>query len=100
MYFYIAVKNNLLIKQKKESIPQTYQRIPEIYIGVSKLNYSLNSISYYFRNIVSGEKFIRQKENKSDHLHKLQPNAWPNLKCADHVWHIIVESKYIHTYCI
>ena len=35
-----------------------------------ELNYPLHSISYSFRNIVSGEKSNRQKENKSGHLHK------------------------------
>ena len=76
----------------------------------TELFFAFNKL--FFQKHCKWRKFNRPKENKSGHLYKSQPNAcswlWhvlnfqtlEGLISADHIWYIIVQSKYIQTYCI
>ena len=95
--------------------PPEHEKVWELLQGCLaywRTNYFLHSINYSFRNSLSRENCNIWKADKSSHLHALQPYAssWlchvSNFKriegwiSEDHMWHIIVQSTYIQTYCI
>ena len=120
IYLYRAIKNNHLIKQKMSVSPKHINRFmkyisrrvysPCLVPQRTELFFAFNEL--FFQKHCKWRKFNRPKENKSGRLYKSQSNAcswlWhvlnfqtlEGLISADHIWYIIVQSKYMQTYCI